>query len=335
MSTVYVFGAGASRDVGYPLASEMGDGLLDYMLESADPMARPSAEYLIDHFGKSPNIEDLITELQVRIDALKGSQISEEKTERMRLGNRRGSLGNSIREWFRTIHLNPAPTYAEFSNRIALPGDIVITFNYDDSLERELKRSGKWDISLGYGFPFGVAEDSSDVTVLKLHGSINWLVSLFGGATGGAFIVNPTSSMGDRPVIHQADLQFLGYDNFLGHTYQSGGAFPCLIMPGRKKEFFYDTSLGHEYTEFWNNLWSQATETLRGCDRLIVCGYSLLPVDERACDLLLKQPRKGISVEVIAGSQTDRIVNDFRTGGFSDVQGFKGGYFKDWVEAQP
>jgi hypothetical protein len=30
----YVFGAGASRDVGYPLASDMGDGLLDYMLQS-------------------------------------------------------------------------------------------------------------------------------------------------------------------------------------------------------------------------------------------------------------------------------------------------------------
>ena len=29
MSTTYIFGSGASRDVGYPLASEMGDGLLE------------------------------------------------------------------------------------------------------------------------------------------------------------------------------------------------------------------------------------------------------------------------------------------------------------------
>jgi len=36
MTTTYVFGAGASRDVGYPLASEMGDGLLDFMLKSED-----------------------------------------------------------------------------------------------------------------------------------------------------------------------------------------------------------------------------------------------------------------------------------------------------------
>jgi hypothetical protein len=36
MTTTYVFGAGASRDVGYPLASEMGDRLLDFMLKSED-----------------------------------------------------------------------------------------------------------------------------------------------------------------------------------------------------------------------------------------------------------------------------------------------------------
>jgi hypothetical protein len=333
MSTTYVFGAGASRDVGYPLASEMGDGLLDFMVKSPDLWIRASGEFLTDTFGKSPNIEDLITELQSRIDQLKDAQSPEDKAQRMRLGNRRGFLGTALREWFRELHTHPAPSYAAFAERIARPGDVMITFNYDDSLERELKRVGKWDISQGYGFQLGAVECSSDILVLKLHGSMNWLVSILGGATGGAFIVNPASSLGNHPVIHRADLEFLGYKDFSGHTYESGGAFPCLILPGRTKEFFYDTSMGREYAAFWDHLWSQAATALKKCDKIVLCGYSLLPVDERARNLMLDKPRKETRIEVISGNQTQRIANDFKAAGFSDVEAFNGGYFADWCKA--
>ena len=59
--------------------------------------------------------------------------------------------------------------------------DVVVTFNYDDSLERELRRRGLWDVSQGYGFPLGKSGQPSPVLVLKLHGSINWLALIFGG----------------------------------------------------------------------------------------------------------------------------------------------------------
>ena len=237
MTTTYVFGAGASCDAGYPLASQMGSALLEFMLKSEDVWIRASAEFLIDTFGDSPNIEDLITEIQSRVEKLKNASTPLDRTQFAKLGNRRGSLGTALREWFREIHDGAAPSYAILADRIVQPGDTVITFNYDDSLERELKRCKKWDISRGYGFPLGATEHSSDVSMLKLHGSINWLVSAFGGARGGAVLVNPTSSLGNHPVIHRTDLQFLGYESISGHTYQSGGAFPCLILPGRAKEF--------------------------------------------------------------------------------------------------
>jgi hypothetical protein len=333
MSTTYVFGAGASRDVGYPLASEMGDGLLDFMVKSPDLWIRGSGEFLTDTFGESPNVEDLITELQSRIGLLKDAPSPEDRAQRMKLGNSRGFLGAALREWFREIHLHPAPSYAVFAERIAQPGDIIVTFNYDDSLERELRRVGKWDISLGYGFQLGAVECPSGVLILKLHGSMNWLVSVLGGATGGAFIVNPASSLGNHPVIHRADLEFLGYRDFSGHTYESGGAFPCLILPGRTKEFFYDTSFGHEYAAFWDLLWSQAATALKGCDKVVLCGYSLLPVDERARNLMLDKPRKETRIEVISGNQTQRIAIDFKAAGFSDVEAFQGGYFADWCKA--
>jgi hypothetical protein len=334
MAVVYVLGAGASREIGYPLASEMGEQLFDYMLASEDPVSRASAEYLIDRFGRSTNFEDLITELLQKGDDLKPSGQDEDKAERMRLGNRRGRMVDCLRLWFREIHARPAPLYAEFAHRIVKAGDVVITFNYDDSLEKELRLAGKWDAARGYGFPLGTDDITSEVLVLKLHGSINWLVSLFEGATGGAFLVNPSSSMGSFPVIHLADLDFLGYPDFKGHTYRSGGAFPCLILPGRRKQFFYDTSFGHEYSEFWEHLWHRANRALRDCEKIVVCGYSLLPVDERACDLLLNKPPKNTSVEIISGGQTERIANDFMKAGFKDVRGFPGGYFRDWLKVQ-
>lgn len=266
MSITYVFGAGASRDVGYPLASDMGNDLLDFMLKSPDASIRASGHFLIDNFGRSPNIEDLITELESRVAQLKDAPSADERAQRMRLGNSRAFLGTALQFWFRKIHVRPAPSYAAFAASIAQPADVIVTFNYDDSLERELKRTGKWDISRGYGFPLGSAEQSSDILILKLHGSMNWLVSVFSGATGGAFLVNPASSLGHHPVIHRVDLDYLGYlgyGAFSGHKYESGGAFPCLILPGRTKEFFYDTSFGHEYAPFWDHLWGQAVRAVR------------------------------------------------------------------------
>jgi hypothetical protein len=332
MTTTYIFGAGASRDAGYPLASEMGKELLKFMVGSSDLWIRASGEFVSDMFGEAPNIEDVITELQSQIESLKDANNPDDRTQRMRLGNRRAYLGVGLREWFREIRSSPAPSYAAFADRIVKPGDVIITFNYDESLERELRRIGEWDISDGYGFPLGTAEHSSDVLMLKLHGSVNWLVSVFGGATGGAFIVDPNSSLGNHPVIHRADLQFLGYESFSGHTYESGGAFPCLVLPGRTKEFFYDTSFGHEFSEFWDFLWSQAASALNKSDKIVVCGYSLPEADQRARDLLLLGPAKEADVEIICGNQTEQIANEFKRAGFSSVATFKSGYFADWCK---
>ena len=174
----------------------------------------------------------------------------------------------------------------------------------------------------------------SDVLVLKLHGSINWQVSHFGGATGGTFQVNPASSMGNYPVVHRNDLGFLNYKIFSGHSYQNGGIFPCLILPGRNKEFFYDTSLGREFEDFWDHLWSQAAGALRAADKIAICGYSLPSADGRARDLLFRQPRHDAEIEIVSGNQSERLAGEFRDAGFSDVAAFDGGYFAKWCRAQ-
>jgi hypothetical protein len=307
----------------------MGSELLDWMFQHQNGYFRPSAEFFISNFGKSPNIEDLITRISAEIESLRHDG---EKSTRHQLGNHQGKLSEAIRQWFRQIRLSPSRAYSEFANNVVHSGDTILTFNYDDSLERELKQTGKWDVSDGYGFSLNNFIQPSQVVILKLHGSINWLVSLFGGAIGFGQLASGQSPLGSHPVIHQADLEYLGYQSFNGmFTYPGGGAFPCLILPGRKKEFFYDTSLGTEYEHFWNALWSRATAAIEGARSIVLCGYSLLPVDERACELVLGKPKKSARIEIVSGSQTDRIAQDFRTAGFTNVVSH-GGYFEDWVQ---
>ena len=314
----------------------MGEGLLDFMLGYPMPPYPSEAQFVIDTFGKAPNIEDVITLLQSRIDSLKGVETLKGKAERMRFGNCRGFLpprhyGNGSARFTRGPR-QPTQTSLQKSCCPAMWSSLSTM----DSLERELRRANKWDISRGYGFPLGAEEQPSSVLLLKLHGSMNWLISIFGGATHGAFQVAnwPLAALGSHPVIHRADLQHLGYADFAGHTYQSGGAFPCLILPGRKKEFFYDTSFGYEFGDFWEQLWSHAADAVKRSEKIVLCGYSLLPVDKRACELLLREPRKEIQVSIVCGSQSARIANDFRAAGFSNVNVFASGYFEDWVQAE-
>jgi hypothetical protein len=334
MKTVYIMGAGASRHVGYPLILGMGKQWLDWMAAYPDGRFQGSVDLLVECFGKEPNIEHVITAIESLIHSLENSVVLEDRLQRTLLGNTLGQLSSGLREWFRELHLHPAGAYANFADEMIQPEDVVITFNYDDSLERELRRKGLWDVSKGYGFALGETDQLSPVLVLKLHGSINWLASIFGGATAGSWAIGSDLSIGQHPVIHKADLEFLGYADFSGHLYPGGGAFPSLILPGRTKEFFYHTSFGEEWKPFFDHLWSQGRKALEEADRIVVCGYSMLPADERACDMILRNSNKEAKVEIVCGSQGKRIADDFRKAGFKDVCFDPVGYFEEWVQKQ-
>ena len=174
---------------GYPLASKMGGELLDFMLNHKfeDSRYQSSAENLIEIFGKNPNIEDLVSAIEERLDKLENAETYDERMIRIILRDSLTHISQMLREWFYILHDRPANLYAQLAGHVINPGDTVITFNYDDSLDRELKRAGKWDLSHGYGFPLGNNNTQSEVLLLKLHGSVNWLLSLFGGNYIGFF----------------------------------------------------------------------------------------------------------------------------------------------------
>jgi len=119
----------------------------------------------------------------------------------------------AMREWFAEIHQsNPAAAYLEFAERIVQPGDTVITFNNDVSLDAKLCEVGKWKIGDGYGFDVEGLPSHSPVKVLKVHGSINWLALLFGGS---------------RPAFTDDTLTALGYEGLVDPL------FPRPMAPDR------------------------------------------------------------------------------------------------------
>jgi hypothetical protein len=133
----------------------MGAEMLAWM--STRDRYRDTAESIKETFGDSPNIEDVITALDDMITSLEGAKELADRERRTVAAHQRSKLAEALPQWFIEIHANPAPAYEQFAGNIVQPGDVIITFNYDDSLERELKRVGKWDVSQGYGFQIGTS----------------------------------------------------------------------------------------------------------------------------------------------------------------------------------
>lgn len=198
---VFILGAGASYHAGYPLASGLGPGLADWIIKSCPVDSRPrrAIDRLHAAYGVLDDFERVITE--VESSPLRSVKV-EDRDALL------GALRNALGEYFKQIRQKPAELYRNFAARCVQDQDLIISFNYDLALERELKRAGKWEARDGYGFDIGNDQiQTSPVIVLKPHGSTNWLGS-FGGSGGFRLLTSP---IGRRPFLDPQDSEFLGY----------------------------------------------------------------------------------------------------------------------------
>src|ERR1039458_246708 len=339
--TTYVLGAGASCDAGYPLAKTMASELLQWMKRpTRDPdsyAARypAAARFFEESFAPVENVEDLVTAIHKLIDEYENGT-REQRARRALVANEYGVFKNAVREWFAEIQHGVALTssaYRDFARNIVAKGDCIVTFNYDVSLERELRLAGRFEVGDGYGFPIEGLPGRSETKVLKLHGSTNWLALLFGGTTSGFSAFQPGSTLGARPAIPKNELSFLGYVDAVDPAFGKGGAaLPVMIFPAWSKDFYFAANTGIEYVGFWDDLWDhQAAAALQSADRVVVCGYSLLSVDERARKLLLNGPRKDAEIAIASGKDTERIVGDYRAAGYARAAAANEVLFQNWV----
>jgi hypothetical protein len=364
--TVYVLGAGASKHAGYPLASEMGVRLFEWMKEQVGSERNyPAVADLLEQaFGQCDEIEDLLTRAQQLIDEAprlaeslnkrfgpcKGIKdgvaqvqqlcreyetgLQDQGVLRSLVEQQLGKLPDAVRDWFSEIRSkHVAEAYAQFATNRVQPGDCILTFNYDASVERSLNAAGKWRVGDGYGFDANGFPRGSVVKVLKLHGSVGWLALASGLPAPGSSKAVSLVFADTRPAIPSSELAFLGYSSVSDPLFASASpAAPLLIMPARKKEFVLETGGESEWGWFWDGLWSKAADALRQADRIAICGYSMLPVDERAHNMLLEAPSKNAEIVVVSGEKRGKeIVEEYQSRGYKLAETAEAFHFEDWV----
>jgi hypothetical protein len=191
------------------------------------------------------------------------------------------------------------------------PGDAVITFNYDATLERVLLDQGKWSPKDGYGFELvfqksrydkAIVEfNKSAILVLHLHGATGWyrrpvfapdydLPPKGGGAL-------PREALGAAPLSTDISLdpQFLealgifNVDACLADALPVADERHIVLHPSFLKDYERDDSHSHVFVK----LWQKAAEVLRGAEHAYIVGYSLPRADVAALTLLLTTLRRG------------------------------------------
>lgn len=172
---VYILGAGFSKSFGLPLASEF---LLNLSEESENEMfirridstCRLFYPTFVAACKNYPNIEDFFNYNYSLINYLKlwrdysnnyaDSFVSEFVFEIAEYLNKKSHSLTTSHEYY----LN------KFCSMIN-PGDVIITFNWDTILERFLEKQNK-------RISFFFMENSENITILKLHGSIDWVKTM-------------------------------------------------------------------------------------------------------------------------------------------------------------
>jgi hypothetical protein len=151
-------------------------------------------------------------------------------------------------------------------------GDVVITLNWDTTVERTLAEAGRWSPLRGYGFdrdlalvsqtgdpsplPEGFPVDSP-ILVLKLHGSFGWRT-----LDGDVYFESTR-------YLHEFGFQYSGIDfRFVDprepHVYTLGT--PLIAYPSFLKRVEHDVM---------NSVWRKASDRLAAASSIHVWGYSL------------------------------------------------------------
>lgn len=182
------------------------------------------------------------------------------------------------------------------------PGDIVITFNYDSTIERVLLDLGKWAVSDGYGTRLVFQQNNfdttpvtflpSDVKILHLHGAVGWYTKpVFSPGfdlsveVGGPI---PRNALSAAPLETEIALDPLLLQG-LGIYYVDASLprrppdeYQIMLHPSFLKEY----GGADRRNRIFNRLWRMALDALRNAEEVTIIGYSLPPADSAAWTLL-------------------------------------------------
>jgi hypothetical protein len=362
---VYVLGAGVSKCVGYPVGTELFDEIDKYVRCGGACVDRfenwgnlhnwleSNPNPLIAQAYRTKNIEHLFTVLDLaralRSDAAT-SMVAEERGTAPRADKAatlnkfalevneyrkyRDMLMWALEHYFAWRHGEDSEkskerdwdTLRAFGEKLA-SGDVVITFNYDASLERILLKQGKWSPEDGYGFELSFQSSPDDkspvklatspVLVLHLHGASGWYRRPWftpgyqlppGGGAALPFEAYGAAPQDTDVSLDPRFLQGLGIsyvDACLPDTRPVGREMQVVLHPSFLKDYETDD-------EVFIKLWQKAAQALRDAERTYIIGYSLPIADVAVFTLLLTTLRERAATVVNpTGTDLMRLRNLF------------------------
>jgi len=160
----------------------------------------------------------------------------------------------------------------EFCDKRLKPGDAIISFNYDCSLERVLLQKGRFAVKYTENWPTiqflipnilqakHVDKTPTEILLLKLHGSVGWQQFLHQGCAG----IPP------RPK-HLEDLGAKSEVNYPDNGDWTLATNRSMIIPTWFKTFQPEHLFAH--------IWKPALEVMLKASEVIVIGYSFPKAD--------------------------------------------------------
>lgn len=169
---LFIIGAGFTKAIfpDAPLNSE-----LIHVLAANSPQS-PSTR--LSDLYKTDNIENALTKLDVDIASSQNATLSSLRRE----------IESELTKYFSSFYasydlIDRLPWLGQLIDDVFSPGDVIISLNYDCVLEGALDCREKWTPNGGYGSSLDhplASNDStmkSPVTVLKIHGSANFIIA--------------------------------------------------------------------------------------------------------------------------------------------------------------
>jgi hypothetical protein len=267
--TVYAIGAGFSAGLGYPqtrsLLIDVWPRLdLDSKIKLSEIITFHHPEFVESRGTTFPNIEQLLTEIQVNLDLFDASRPAEGNFKRAELEKAREDLLSEIGERFHQLYKKAHKTnwLSTFVKRLKKENAAIISFNWDLVLDQRLFAHGI------NGESYGLSETVGDGPILlKPHGSLNWYDATQMEKVSGNTHVQIFSDTDPKERI-EAFIHPRGIITKVGRRYT-----PLIIPPTFLKDFG---------RPIFRALWRRCTGVLSDTENLIFLGYSLPAADLQA-----------------------------------------------------
>jgi hypothetical protein len=277
---VFVLGAGVSASCGIPVTKDIFVRVMQ-RLSKKRPQQFKELTSLLRYLHPTfrtvdenyPNLEDSLAQVEMARRFNSREFVTSTLWPSARLQQADETLKRALAGylWRFTAKATSVPVrpVVEFCERILRPSDVVVTFNWDLTIERSnsLLDGGRGSYDLQYSYKPTAPDrrkQRRSLTVLKPHGSIDWFTkaqvrSVKAAGPNDFFRIGP-------------DLFTYNHFRMLRHHRLSSRA-PIIVAPSPFKEF---------KVRALREIWCGVFRSLRHADSIHIIGYSLPREDQFA-----------------------------------------------------